>query len=189
MISAQKNSMKKRESISIREMEFEDIYQVFQLGEKLFTSEDLPNLYRTWDEHEVIAFFQEDQETCLVAVRGKRIVGFVLGTTVLKSRSAWKYGYLVWLGVNPTYQREGVATRLFNQFRNLMLENGVRMLLVDTEVANEEAFKFFQRAGFGNPEEHVYMTLNLAAEQKQRKEELEGQSAKSRKSTNNNHDR
>jgi len=44
-----------------------------------------------------------------------------------------------------------------------MLENGVRMLLVDTEAGDLAALRFFQKMGFGNPQRHIYMTLNLAA--------------------------
>ena len=37
----------RRSSIKIREMEIDDIAQVFHLGEKLFTVESAPNTYRT----------------------------------------------------------------------------------------------------------------------------------------------
>ncbi|OGF66894.1 MAG: GNAT family N-acetyltransferase [Candidatus Fischerbacteria bacterium RBG_13_37_8] len=160
---------RKNTGITIRLMELQDLHSVFLLGEKLFTSEFTPNLYRTWDEQELVSLYLGDEETCLVAAKGKRIIGFALGTIVYKTHSAWSYGYLVWLGVERAYQREGLATRLFNQFRNVMLEEGVRMLLVDTQADNEPALKFFRKVGFGNPEEHVYMTLNLTEKQKQRK--------------------
>jgi ribosomal protein S18 acetylase RimI-like enzyme len=63
-----------------------------------------------------------------------------------------------------------VAVKLFNQFRDLMLEDGVRMLLVDTEADNLPALHFFRRMGFGSPEEHIYLTLNLASQQRQIRE-------------------
>ena len=169
---------KKRLNIELREMEIDDLAQVFHLGERLFTSEETPNLYRTWDEFEVTGMFQEEPEFCLVADADERIVGFVMGTTITKTHSAWKYGHLVWLGVDPQFQRFGIASRLFNQFRELMLEHGVRILLIDTEADNEGALKFFRRMGFGNVEEHVYMSLNLDMQLKQIKE----------KKHKNNHD-
>ena len=156
-----KDDKKKKPQIEIREMEVDDIPAVFHLGEKLFTSEEVPNLYRTWDEFEVTGNFQEEPELCLVAEDEDRIVGFALGSTIEKSRSAWKYGYLNWLGVDPQYQRYGIATKLFNAFRDLVLGLGVRMLLVDTEADNENAIKFFRSHGFGSPEKHVYLTMNL----------------------------
>jgi ribosomal protein S18 acetylase RimI-like enzyme len=152
---------RKRLSISIRPMEIDDLAQVFHLGERLFTAEDVPNLYRTWDEHEVVDLFHSDPELCLVAEEGERIVGFAMGTTVTKSRSAWKYGHLVWLGVDPEYQGTGVAEKLFHALLELMLEDGVRILIVDTEADNYAAIKFFRKMGFSHPQEHIYLAMNL----------------------------
>jgi len=156
-----KGKRKKRLPVEIREMEIDDIATVFHLGEELFTSREAPNLYRTWDEYEVVSLFLSDSEFCLVADVEGKIVGFALGTTVAKARSAWKYGLLIWLGVDPKYQRYGIAKKLYRQLRNLMREDGARILLVDTEADNEAAIGFFRRMGFGNVEEHVYMSTNL----------------------------
>jgi len=142
-------------------MEIDDLPVVFHLGERLFTSKEVPTLYRTWDEHEVTGIFQQDKEFCLVAEVDGRTVGFALGTTVTKPRSAWKYGHLIWLGVNPEYQRLGVATRLFKQFLDKMDQDRVRILLVDTEADNKGALHFFRSMGFRNPEDHLYLSLNL----------------------------
>ena len=155
---------KKKPSITVREMEIDDIAGVFHLGEKLFTAQDVPNLYRTWDEHEIVKLFDTDREFCLVAEIDDRLVGFALGTTVEKARSAWKYGLLVWLGVAPEFHRFGVAVRLYQAFLDLMIEDGVRMVVVDTEADNLPALQFFRKMGFGHPVEHIYLTLNLSAQ-------------------------
>jgi len=167
-MSPTKNSEpnKRQPYVEIRQMDIDDVATVFHLGEKLFKAEKVPNLYRTWDEFEVLSLYQADPEFCLVAELDGRIVGFALGTTITKSHSAWKYGHLVWLAVEPTFQRHKIAKRLFHRFRDLMLEIGVRMLLVDTEADNIPALRFFEEIGFGNPEKHIYMTLNLAAQRR-----------------------
>ena len=151
-------------------MIIDDIAPVFHLGEKLFTAQKVPNLYRTWDEYEVVHLFQSDPEFCLVAEWDDSIIGFSLGTIISKTSSAWKYGHLYWLGVDPNYQRQGVAEKLFKHFQDVMLENGVRMLLVDTEADNLPALHFFRNMGFGNPQQHIYLTLNLSDQQRQFKE-------------------
>jgi len=161
---------KKRLHIVVRPMEIDDLSPVFHLGERLFTAQDVPNLYRTWDEYEVIELFQTDTEFCLVAEIDDKIVGFALGTTITKSRSAWKYGHLVWLGIDPDHQAQGIASKLFFRFRDLMLENGVRMLLVDSEADNLPALHFFRKMGFGSPQEHIYLSLNLDPHLKQLRE-------------------
>jgi ribosomal protein S18 acetylase RimI-like enzyme len=162
---------KKKSNVVIRQMEIDDLAGVFPVGEKIFTAREVPNLYRTWDEYEVISLFQSDYEFCLVAELEGEIVGFVLGTTIEKTQSAWKYGQLVWLGTEPALQRKGIALKLFKHFRDLMLEDGVRMLLTDTEADNLPALDFFRKLGFGHPQKHIYLTLNLSDQLKQRKNE------------------
>lgn len=151
-----------RERIEIRELELEDLPQVYQLGERLFTAERWPNLYRTWDEYELVSFFSEDGDTSFVADMGGTIVGFALGTMLEKRRSAWVYGYLVWLGVDPTLGRRGIAARLLKRLTHQFIENGARMLLVDTDPENHPAVSFFKKQGFGNEREHVFLTRNLS---------------------------
>lgn len=149
--------------VRIREMELEDLAPVFALGEALFTAEAWPNLYRTWDEYELVDMFASEGETCLVAESEDdgRLLGFVLGTLIEKRRSAWTYGYLVWLAVSPEARRLGVGRRLTEKLTEIFIEMGARMMLVDTDAENEPAIDFFQSQGFRQPRRHVYLTRNL----------------------------
>lgn len=149
------------QQVKIREMEIDDIAKIFHLGEQLFQAGSMPNLYRTWDEFEVTELYNSDTENCLVAELDGELIGFALGTTISKSNSAWKYGHLVWLGVDPRCQRLGVAEKLFFRFRGIMRRQGVRMLIVDTQAENLSALRFFRKMGFGNPSQHIYLSLNM----------------------------
>ena len=172
----EENGGRKKIDIEVRQMGVDDIPVVFHLGEQVFTADKTPTLYRTWDEYEVISMFNEDTEYCLVAALEGQIVGFALGNVVTKKKSAWKYGYLVWLVVSPEFQRLGVASRLFHKFEDKMIEAGVRIFMVDTEADNLPALHFFRDRGFGNPQQHIYMTYNPAAteQQKEKKRSLRG---------------
>jgi ribosomal protein S18 acetylase RimI-like enzyme len=119
---------RRRPEIDIREMEIEDLAAVFQLGEKLFRASEVPILYRSWEEFEVLDSFVRDMGYSYVADLDGEIVGFALGSVVTKRKSAWKYGYLAWLGVKPEFQRFGIATRLFREIRDAMLEDGKAIL-------------------------------------------------------------
>ena len=156
-------------SVRIREMSIDGFPGVFHIREDLFTSDYSPSMYRTWDEYEITTLYNSDSELCLVAEYGKEILGFALGTTVEKSNSSWKYGYLVWLGVKPGTQNSGVGEALFKEIKRRMREQGVRMVIVDTDADNEAGIRFFKKQGFGNIQEHVYMTLNLSRKKKRRK--------------------
>jgi len=151
-----------RPEIEIREMEIDDLAVVFHMGERTFTA-DIPNLYRTWDEYEVTHLFTTEPELCLVAedVDADRVVGFAMGTTVEKTRSSWKYGYLLWMGVDDSYRRYRVGRRLFRNIRDRMLEQDVRILMVDTAEENRSAITFFKGLGFEKPRKHLYLSLNL----------------------------
>ncbi|MBI4203210.1 MAG: GNAT family N-acetyltransferase [Chloroflexi bacterium] len=152
----------KSPSVSIREMEIDDIAQVFHLGERLYTSSFSRVLYRTWDPFEVTYYFNGDPEYCLVAEdKDGEVVGFALGTTIEKDHSAWKYGYLAWLGVSPECQGHKVGHRLTTDFEKRMRAKGVRILLVDTEATNAKAIRFFQRNGFSDARNHVWMSKTL----------------------------
>ena len=173
MIDIRYEEKKKRNNINIREMTIDDLPLVFHLGERLFTRE-VPNLYRNWDEYEVLGTYYDDPEYCLVAEQTGEVVGFVLGTTIEKPRSAWKYGYLIWMGVSPEQQGNGIGERLFSRFQEVMLEEGVRMILMDTEANNNAALNFFKKLGFGKPEDHVYLSLNISKQQRELKEKVNG---------------
>jgi ribosomal protein S18 acetylase RimI-like enzyme len=146
--------------IEIRDMGIDDLAAVYHLGERLFTSDLYPSLYRTWEEWEVIGLYNTDPEYCLVADAEGLLAGFVLGTII--SKPSWTYGYIIWLGVNPDFQRRGIADRLVDMIVERMIEEGARFMLVDTDPTNEAAIKFFTRKGFGNARKHVFLSLNLS---------------------------
>jgi len=157
------------ERLRIREMTIDDFSAVFHLGESLFTSDYSPSMYRTWDEYEITTLFNSDGELCLVAELDEELLGFVLGTTVEKANSAWKYGYLVWIGVRPGLQKGGVGAKLFLEIKRRMIDQGVRMMIIDTDADNEAGIRFFTKQGFDNIQQHVYMTLNLSRKRRRRK--------------------
>ncbi len=157
------------EELVIRVMTIDDMAAVFHLGEKLFTSEYSSSMYRTWDEYEITTLFNSDTELCIVAELNGEVVGFALGTTVEKNNSAWKYGYLVWIGTRPGLQKCGAGKALFEEIRERMVEQGVRMIIIDTDADNKAGIQFFKKQGFDNIQEHVYMTLNLSKTRKSKK--------------------
>lgn len=163
------NKIKTADQLIIRVMTIDDLASVFHLGEQLFTSEYSSSMYRTWDEYEITTLFNSDSELCIVAELHDQVIGFALGTTVEKQNSAWKYGYLVWIGTRPGMQKCGAGKKLFDEIRERMIEQGVRMIIIDTDADNQAGINFFKKQGFGNIQQHVYMTLNLSRKRKDRR--------------------
>ncbi len=150
-----------RSPLEVREMEIGDLAAVFALGESLFTAERWPSLYRTWDQYALATHFASDTETCLVAELNDKVVGFAVGTMLEKPGSAWSYGYLVWLGVDPTAGRGGIGAKLVGDLQEVFIELGARMIMADTDAENSAAISFFEKQGFEEDSEHVYLSKNL----------------------------
>jgi ribosomal protein S18 acetylase RimI-like enzyme len=154
-------------SFTIREMEIGDLAEVYNLGETSFKADLWPMLYRSWDEYEVTTLFNTDGNYCLVAENddeksNDRITGFVLGTVVCKPGSAWSYGYIIWLCSHPGWGRSGVAGKLVDKLVERMIEeDSIRIVMADTDPNNVPAVKFFQKKGFDDQKEHLYLTSNL----------------------------
>ena len=155
-------------TVRFRNMTINDFPEVFHIGEEVFTADYSQSLYRTWDEYEITTLFNSDSDLCLVAESGESILGFALGTTVEKHNSSWKYGYLVWLGVRSGIQQGGIGSGLFKEIKRRMKDHGVRMIIIDTSADNLPAVNFFQKQGFADTQQHVYMSLNLTRKGKKK---------------------
>ena len=163
------DNKRKKAEIIIRQLEIDDISAVYHLGEKLFTSDEYPFLYRTWDSYEVTDYFTSDPDYCLVAESEGKIVGFILGTTIEKEGTAWrKYGYLTWIGIDETLQRTGLGLRLYNRLEERFREDGVRMVMADTEASKKEAIAFFKSLGFSSARQHLWLAKTMRAPAKKR---------------------
>jgi ribosomal protein S18 acetylase RimI-like enzyme len=142
-------------------MHVDDIPAVVELGNKLFSADESPTLYRCWEEAEVLRIYTAFKETCLVATTNDELAGFALGSLLDKPGSPWLYGWLDWLGVDPRFKRRRVARRLAKHLQARFVEKEVRIMLVDTYEGNRSALSFFRNFGFGQEIRHVYMSLNL----------------------------
>lgn len=143
-------------------MGIDDIPAVYRLGEKFFTSEEYPTLYRTWDPFEVTEYFSSDPDYCLVAELHGAIVGFALATTIEKKRTAWKkYGYLAWILIDDEQQRQHTGKRLYRELEKRWRKIGVRMVIVETGSDNKEAISFFKSTGFSPTAKHIWLAKTL----------------------------
>lgn len=70
--------------------------------------------------------------------------------------------------MEPAFYETGVGTRLFKRFRDIMVAEGARMLLIDIEADNLAALHFFRKTGFGHPQERAYLSLNLDSHRQKR---------------------
>jgi len=169
----QDNEPKHKMEVIIREMEIDDVAAVYHLGEMLFTSDEFPILYRTWDPYEVTDYFTTESEYCLVAeTEDGRVVGFILANMIEKEGTAWKkYGYLSWIGVVEDFQRTNLGQRLYNRLEDNFQKDGVRMVIADTDAENEGALRFLNAMGFSERAQHVWLAKTLQKPRRKKKEQ------------------
>ena len=167
------NGTKHKIEVSIRAMEIDDVSAVYHLGEKLFTSDEFPILYRTWDPYEVTEYFTTESEYCLVAeTEDDRIAGFVLANMVEKEGTAWKkYGYLTWIGVDEGFQRTNLGQRLYNKIEDTFQKKGARMVMADTDAENLGALAFLNAMGLSARAQHVWLAKTLHKPRKKKKDD------------------
>jgi ribosomal protein S18 acetylase RimI-like enzyme len=170
--SKPEGNLEPKKNFTVRTMEIGDLSAVYELGAESFKAGKYPMLYRNWDEYEVTTLFNTDGDYCLVAENDDfdpqkhseedRIVGFVLGSVLNKSGTAWSYGYIIWLCSQESWSREGVASDLVDTLvKKMVEEEGVRILMADTDPENTRAVRFFTKKGFSDQKPHMYLSSNL----------------------------
>ncbi|MHB8566058.1 MAG: GNAT family N-acetyltransferase [Nitrososphaerales archaeon] len=142
-------------------MTVDDVPVVYHLGEKLYSVQKLPFLYRTWDPYEVAYLFSSETDLCFVAESDGKVAGYCLATTIEKPHKPWRYGYLIWLGVPEDLQKGGIGKKLIAELVKRMREKGIKFILVDTEEKNVAASRFFHKLGFETRHRQTWLWKNL----------------------------
>jgi ribosomal protein S18 acetylase RimI-like enzyme len=65
------------------------------------------------------------------------------------------------MGVDEAFQKRNLGRRLYRKLEEELLEDGVRMVIADTEGDNEEAISFFKAIGFSPRSEHIWLAKTL----------------------------
>lgn len=153
----------------IRPMDMGDLTNVFRLGNSVFTANEFPNLYRTWDDFSVVECFEKSPDFCLVAMSLKedaqdsadQMIGFLLGH-VMEKPNVEKRGYIEWVAIHPNFRRMGTATTLLHMFASKANEMGILRLFADTQSDNLPAKALLTKAGLTYVTDHVYMTHHVS---------------------------
>jgi ribosomal-protein-alanine N-acetyltransferase len=79
---------------------------------------------------------------CLLALEGKRIVGFIL------SEQNPPLAHVITLDVATPHRRQGIGSALYTESERILALHGVRHVLLETAIDNEPAVAFWQRHGY-----------------------------------------
>lgn len=89
------------------------------------------------------------QIASLVAELDGKVIGFIIGDV-----SRWEYGvpetigWIDTIGVDPEYQRRGIARVLFTEMANSLKKAGVRSIITFVTRRDWRLLKFFNSIGF-----------------------------------------
>jgi ribosomal-protein-alanine N-acetyltransferase len=87
-------------------------------------------------------FLSLSSANCLVALDGKKIIGFIL------SEENPPLGHTVTLDIAPDHRRHGIGSALLAGNEKTMALHGVRHVLIETATDNQPAVAFWQRHGY-----------------------------------------
>ena len=82
--------------------------------------------------------------TCLLAVDGEKIGGFVLGEMVGSE------AHIVTLDVAEAFRRRGVGSLLLNALEKSVAQQGAQAMILETAVNNDAAIALWKRHGYRN---------------------------------------
>jgi ribosomal protein S18 acetylase RimI-like enzyme len=135
------------EDVDIRVMRESDLEQVTEIDYKVF-GERRPEYY----ESKMAEVLDEESGrlvTSLVAEVGGKVAGFIMGNVYLG-----EYGipesiaYIDTLGINPAYQRQGVAGYLLDEFKTTVKKAGVNKVRTLVNWSDIDLLGFFANRGF-----------------------------------------
>jgi ribosomal protein S18 acetylase RimI-like enzyme len=97
----------------------------------------------------------------LVAEINGKVIGFIIGYS-----SGWEYGapervgWLDTIGIDPDYQRRGVAQMLFKEMIDHLKKTGVEVIYTFASWREWQLLKFFETIGF-NTGEMINLKLDI----------------------------
>lgn len=133
-----------QENFRIRAMAEGDLEAVVAIDEKVLGEKR----YNYWRRK--ISFDEEKSEvTGLVAEVQGRIVGFILGEISGREfRVPHTIGWIDTIGIDPAYQRKGVASALLSQVVINFRERGVETIYTLVNWSSWDLLQFYKSAGF-----------------------------------------
>jgi len=100
-------------------------------------------------EMKLEAVEKRSKVSSLVAELDGKVVGFIIGDT-----SSWEYGvpentgWIDTIGIDPDYQRKGIAKILFKEMTNNLKQVGVDTIYTFVKRRDWKLLKFFNSIGF-----------------------------------------
>lgn len=127
--------------VLIRTLTKDDVQSILDIDTKL------TGAHRSSLDSEKIHYYLRNPEVCWGAEKQGKLIGFMLGDVRGWEFGASESGWIEIMGVDPAYQRRGVATAILNAMLDELKRRGVKTVRV---VARwyDPILSFFRSEGF-----------------------------------------
>ncbi|SET74913.1 hypothetical protein SAMN05421676_107173 [Salinibacillus kushneri] len=108
----------------------------------------IPILSDWWDGRNMSLprlFFDHFQNTSFIVENDSEIIGFLIG---FLSQSQHNEAYIHFIGVNPKYRKQGIASKLYKLFFEEVRKHGVNTVKCITSIVNKKSISYHTRIGF-----------------------------------------
>jgi ribosomal protein S18 acetylase RimI-like enzyme len=130
--------------IRIRSMSKADLAAVVAIDERVLGEKRFAYWQRKIRFHE-----EKSQVTGLVAELDHEIVGFILGEISGREfRVPDTIGWIDTIGIDPGFQRKGIASALLNRVIQTFRERGVQTVYTLVNWSSWDLLQFYKKAGF-----------------------------------------
>ena len=136
--------MNSLENVKIRTLKREDVDAIVEIDEKV-----LGEYRRDYWERKLELMNNKFSQISLVAEIEGKVVGFILGDV-----SGWEFGvpetigWIETIGVDPGYQKKGLATSLAHELVNNLKATGVKTIYTLVSWNDWDLLQFFHAMGF-----------------------------------------
>ena len=132
------------ENVEIRPLSREDLKAIVQIDEKV-----LGESRKEYWEKKLTLINEKSSQVSLVAELEGEVLGFILGDV-----SGWEFGvpdtigWIDTIGVDPAYQKKGLATALVRELIERLKAIGVRTIYTLISWDDWDLLQFFHAMGF-----------------------------------------
>ena len=113
-------------------------------------------------------YFHSDTNSAIAAEAEGRVVGFALVDFIRRPASPYnlprEFYHVAEIGVDPSFQRKGVATALLAYMKRDALARGFGRIELDVWSFNGSALAFYKAAGFHTYRRYMELALDEAPE-------------------------
>jgi len=145
------------ERVNIRSFNEKDLEAIVEIDRKVLGKDRL-----SYWKQQISLSNSHYPLSCLVAEFEGRVVGFILGEV-----SGGEFnvpdtvGWISTIGVDPTYQQQGVARKLGQEFIKNLKSIGVTIVYTLVNWNDWDLLQFFRAMGFSRGGEMINLELNL----------------------------